>query len=326
MLANFSRHPKKYFSQINQFLFADAHHEQLGIFRFILCGTLFYMACFRQLNIDQLGIDSLIPRDLALNVFPDFYRPAVQWFFWPDAFVGPVHLLLIGLLFLATIGLTNRPLLILTWIIHQGILNRNYAILFGADVIGGLFLFYLSFTHCTEFFSVRNLIFKSKNKITSLIDTSGFLKNQQTAELHVNLSAVCFRLIQVQICTIYMYTGFEKLKGNTWWDGTALWTVFANPQFSQYDLKFLSQVPVLFAIGTFLSLIFEIYFPAMVINSKFRNFWLVSGVLFHVGIGVLLGLMTFSMVMLSTYVLFLDRQTIVNALPRWQFFPFQKAS
>ena len=81
-----------------------------------------------------------------------------------------------------------------------------------------------------------------------------------------------------------------------------------------------------FAIGTFLSLIFEIYFPAMVINPKFRKYWLISGVFFHVSIGLLLGLMTFSMVMLSTYVLFLDRAVIESVLQKLNFLGTRKAS
>ena len=280
-------------ARVEQFLFAKNNFLQLAVFRIILCGTLFYMACYRQLNMDQLGPESLIPRDSALSVFPDFYRPLVQWFFWPDAFVGPVHMILISLLFFATIGLINRPLLLLTWIIHQGILNRNYAILFGADVIGGLFLFYLCFTKSTEFFSVRSLIFKTLKK-----------SDTQVTDF---LSAVFFRIIQVQICTIYMYTGFEKLKGNSWWDGTALWTVFANPQFSQFDFKFLSQVPLFFAVSTFITLLFEIYFAPMVMNTRFRNAWLIMGLVFHLSIGILLGLMPFSLVMVSPYVLFLPK-------------------
>lgn len=304
--------------KLDQFLFAKNNFVQLAVFRILLCGTLFYIACYRQLNIDQLGAESLIPRDWALHVFPDFYRPVVQWFFWPDAYVGTVHMILISLLFLATIGLINRPLLLLTWIIHQGILNRNYAILFGADVIGGLFLFYLCFTKCTEHFSVRQLIFKSAEK-------PGFEKNNDD-NVSDFLSAIFFRIIQVQICTIYMYTGFEKLKGNTWWDGTALWTVFANPQFSQFDLKFLSQVPLFFAVSTFVSVVFEIYFAPMMMNDKYRPLWLWLGVLFHLSIGVLLGLMSFSMVMLSTYVLFLPRSTVLSAFNMKILSQFRKNS
>lgn len=296
-----------FWSGLQTFLFAKDFREQLGIFRFILCGTLFYMACYRQFNMDQLGVDSLIPRTMALQVFPDFYRPLVQWFFWPDAYVGFVHMILIILLFLATLGLTSRPLLLLTWILHQGILNRNYAILFGADVIGSLFLFYLCFTKCCDFFSVKNYFLKYPNE-------------EKTPTQQISISTVFVRLMQVQICTIYMYTGFEKLKGNTWWDGTALWTVFANPQFSQYDFTFLRRVPLFFAVGTFLSILFEIYFPAMMMNKSLRKYWLVAGILFHLGIGMLLGLMTFSFVMVSTYVLFIQSESVIFALEKVKLF------
>lgn len=298
-------------AKLEHFLFGHQHLQQLGVFRFILCGTLFYIACFRQLNIDQYGPLSLIPRDAALNIFPDYYRPFVQWFFWPDSMASAVHLGLIVLLFLGTIGLINRPLMLLTWIIHQGFLNRNYSMLFGADVIGGLFLFYLSFTKSCEFFSLKNVLVKKNNSAKT--------------NHNISLSAIFFRLMQVQICTIYMYTGFEKLKGTTWWDGTALWTVFANPQFSQFDLKFLSHFPIFFAVGTFVSIVFEIYFPAMMLNKKYRNAWLLLGVSFHLGIGILLGLMPFSMVMMATYVLFLPAEKLIYWIGCLNFNSFKKS-
>lgn len=306
MLDKFKKATNQIALKADQFLFCSPRNEQLGLFRFLLCGTLFYLAIFRQMNIDLLGVHSFIPRADALNIFPDFYRPLIQWFFWPDIYVSVVHITLIILLLLATLGLTNRPLLLITWILHQGILNRNYSMLFGADVIGGLFLFYLSFTKCTNYFSLKNIVFKNKS---SYIDCPIVNHN-------ISISSVFYRLMQFQICTIYMYTGFEKLKGATWWQGTALWTVFANPQFSQYDLKFLSHVPMLIAVATFMSLIFEIYFPAMMLNKAYRKYWLVLGLFFHLGIGLLLGLMTFSMIMLSTYILFLEADTIRKAVRR----------
>lgn len=275
-------------NQLKNFLFSNEPRPQLGLFRVLLCGNLFYIACWRHLDIEQLGPNALIPRDMALQVFPEFYRPWVQWFFWPDASVEYVHLILIGLLASATLGFSNRFFLFLTWVLHQGILNRNYAINFGADSIGGLFLFYLSFTNACEYYTLKA---KSSPKIS-------------------DLSSVVYRLIQIQICIIYSYTGFEKLKGTTWWDGTALWTVFANPQFSQFDLKWMSRFPWFFPFGTFLTVIFEIYFVAMVCHPKLRKYGLAIGVIFHLGIGFLLGLMPFSLVMLATYFLFLTREEL----------------
>lgn len=297
---------KKYKSMFTEFLFSDGHFERLGVFRFILCAVMFYIAVYRQLNVDQYGPDALISSERAFDVFSDFYRPYVKLFFWPDTWASRVHLLYITLLGLATVGLSNRPLMILTWVIAQGFIQRNFSILFGADVIGTLFLFYLGFTRCNEYFSVRRLF--SKKRVTY---NSKLWSDQ--------LSTVFFRLLQLQLFTIYAYTGFEKLKGNTWWDGTALWTVLVNPQFTSFDLLFLKDFPLFFAIGTFVTIIFEVYFWVMVSMKPTRALWLCLGVIFHMMIGILLGLMSFTVVMLATYVLFCYRtslrQFMEKALP-----------
>lgn len=282
---------------MNDFLFSEGHFERLGVFRFVLCGVMFYIACWRQLNVDQYGPSALIPAANAFDVFSDFYRPYFKLFFWPDELASTVHLLYIGLLALATMGLSNRPLMILTWVIAQGFIQRNFSVLFGADVIGTLFLFFLSFTRCNEYFSMRG--FFRKKRVTY---DPNFWSDQ--------LSTVFFRLLQLQLYTIYAYTGFEKLKGSTWWDGTALWTVLVNPQFTSFDLLFLKNFPLFFAVGTFITIIFEVYFWVFVSLKQTRFFWLCLGVLFHLMIGVLLGLMSFSLVMMSTYVLFSYRTNL----------------
>lgn len=285
--------------KINTFLFKNKSFEQLALTRIVLCGTLFFLACSRQLNMDQYGLDSIIPREKALSIYPEFYRPLFQYFFWPDTWAPVVHGFLIVLLLLATLGLSNRFLMLITWVISQGFINRNYSMLFGADLIGALFLFYLSFTLCHERYSFKTFFFKKHQ-----VDQS----NEENFSSLV--SSVFFRLMQFQIAVIYMYTGFEKLKGSTWWDGTALWTVFANPQFVSYDFIFLRNFPLFFTMGTFITLIFEIYFPAMILFKPARTIFLCLGVFFHTMIGVLLSLMPFSMIMISTYFLFLDQDDV----------------
>lgn len=294
---------KKLKIHFDQFLFQEAFTQQLGLFRFLLCATLLYIAIFRQLNVDQYGPHSLIPSNEAFNLFSDYYRPAFPLFFWSDEWASVVHLSYIGLLVLATLGFSNRILMIATWLIAQGFIQRNFSILFGADVIGTLLLFYLAFTRCHDSWSLKNLIFKSKK-------TEPIHPSDTFFEL---LSRIFVRLLQLQVMTIYVYTGFEKLKGNTWWDGTALWTVLVNPQFTSYNLVFLKSFPLFFAVGTFVTIIFEVYFAPMVSFKKTRPYWLMLGVFFHLMIGVLLGLMTFSMVMIASYVLFLD-SLVLNRL------------
>ncbi|AZZ36785.1 hypothetical protein CIK05_08275 [Bdellovibrio sp. qaytius] len=294
---------KKLKNMISDFLFGEGHFERLGVFRFLIFGVMFYIACYRQMNVDQYGPDALIPGSQAFDVFSDFYRPYVKLFFWPDQLASTVHIAYIALLALATVGLSNRPLMIFTWVIAQGFIQRNFSILFGADVIGTLFMFYLAFTRCNEYFSLRRMI--SKKRVTF----NPKLWSDQ-------LSTMFFRLLQIQLFTIYAYTGFEKLKGSTWWDGTALWTVLVNPQFTSFDLLFLKDFPIFFAVGTFVTIIFEVYFWVMVSNKKTRPLWLVMGVGFHLMIGVLLGLMSFSLVMISTYVLFVYRSNLRQCMEK----------
>lgn len=294
---------KKLRTGITNFLFGEGHFERLGLFRFLIFAVMFYIACYRQMNVDQYGPQALIPGAQALDVFSDFYKPYVKLFFWPDHLASTVHIFYIALLGLATLGLSNRPLMILTWVIAQGFIQRNFSILFGADVIGTLFMFYLSFTRCNEYFSLRRLI--SKKKVV-------FNPKSWSDQL----STMAFRLLQMQLFTIYVYTGFEKLKGSTWWDGTALWTVLVNPQFTSFDLLFLKDFPIFFAIGTFVTIIFEVYFWVMVSVKTTRPLWLALGVLFHLMIGVLLGLMSFSLVMISTYVLFVYRANLIQCLEK----------
>ena len=34
---------------------------------------------------------------------------------------------------------------------------------------------------------------------------------------------VATRLLQVHLCVIYMFGGLAKVRGETWWDGSAMW-------------------------------------------------------------------------------------------------------
>lgn len=303
-----SGHLEIYVKRFSAFLFASQRNESLGAMRILLGLVLLYLSIYRHFNIDQFMAGSIIPRDQALEMFPEFYKPWIQFFFWPDVLAPAFHLVLILLYVLMVLGLTNRILLFATWIIAQGFIQRNYSILFGADLIGNLLLFFLSFTSCSRWWSVRPLIFGYLTRTFSTLDRL-FKKlkwPRVISGLLDDLSHVAFRLLQIQICVIYAYTGLEKLKGLSWWDGTALWTVLANPQFTNYDLIWLRNFPIVFALGTFITIIFEVYFPVMVYMKKTRAIWLGLGVLFHLGIGFLLGLMPFSLVMLSTYFLFFD--------------------
>lgn len=288
----------------NHFWFAGRDLRGLAAMRILLAGTLFFLYLLRGFyNLSYFTPESMVPRDQALTLFHDFMRPPFGWFFWPDSLAPWAHALLVLLLFLITFGVAVRPMIFLAWVLQWGFIQRNYSVVFGADVISAIFMLYLSGTHCCEKWTLKNwLKQKLGQKIRPEKDISEDL-----------LSSLCFRLIQIQIAVIYAYTGFEKLKGSTWWDGTALWNVFANTQMVVFDLSFMSSFPLVIALVTFSTLIFEIYWPMAVITGL-RPLWLFFGLGFHLGIGALMNLWAFSFVMLSTYFLFVDFDVIGKRL------------
>lgn len=280
---------KKLWAFWDQFWFAPQNLLGLAAMRIVLCGTLFYLYVIRMFNLSYYNDSSWIPKSMALEVMTELYRPLFLWCFWPDSMNFFMHLLLVISLGLLTMGFGNRWLMAVAWIINAGFIQRNYSVNFGADIIASLFLFYMSFANSCERLSLLNLLTKKKIFASSDI-----------------LSSVMIRMMQVQISVIYAYTGWEKLKGGSWWDGTALWSVMANPQMTTMDFSFLRSVWWVMPIVAYMTVIFEIYFPVMVAWSKTRNLWLIVGFLFHTGIGVFMGLGPFATVMMSTYFLFIN--------------------
>ena len=274
----------------NKFWFSPKDLRPLAAMRILMCGTLLYTYIIRGLfNMNYFNGHWMVPREQALDLLQEMTRPPFAWFFWPDSWAGQVHFIFVVLLLLITLGLAVRPIIFLTWILHIGFLHRNYAVVYGADLIGSVFLLYLSGTQCCDAWTLKTRLFKWKEKITS----------------NDLLNSVAYRVIQIQIMIIYAFTGFEKLKGTSWWDGTALWSVFGNTQIVIFDMSFMRRFPLFIAVLTFTTILYEIYWPAAVL-TKARKPWLVIGVVFHIGICLLMNIWAFSFVMLATYFLFLN--------------------
>lgn len=301
---------KSFFNWWDQFWFAPKDLIGLSCMRVVLYGTFFYMYLFRSLNLSLFNESGMVPRDRALEIMPDFYRGFFAWFsLWPDSSVAVVHLIYLVLLFCLLLGVFPRFLGIFAWIIHVGFIQRNYSAIFGADYIGGIFILYLSFTKSDQYFSV--LAFFKRKKISYQRKINPSNKNFLTEDL---LSSVFYRIIQIHIAVIYAYTGLEKLKGSSWWDGTAIWTVLANSQIAIADFTFVRSLPLVVWVLTTMTVVFEIYFPAAILSRKLREPWLLLGVFFHIGIGLTLGLFSFSLIMMSTYFVLLQPERIRAAL------------
>lgn len=114
------------------------------------------------------------------------------------------------------------------------------------------------------------------------------------------------RLLRFQVALIYFWSGISKLLNASWRDGSALHYVIANEQFRRLAWTPPGSFEPPLAVLTYLTLAWELAFPFLLLHRRGRRFALASGVALHSGMAVILELGPFSLVMLASYLAFLD--------------------
>jgi hypothetical protein len=261
------------------------------------------------------------------------------WFHVTDpAAMAAVHGVVLVLIALFTAGVCTRVTGVLTWLAVIGYIHRTNQILFGMDTMMNVLLVYLVVGDSGRALSVDRLVARYRATRASLarsgkIDaaTRAFLDRPPPSP-GANLGV---RLIQVHFCFIYMAAGLSKLQGGAWWTGSAFWDVMVNPEFTlmryewfeNFVRRLASWKPAyhtITALGVWFTWGLEISFPFLV-WTRLRPLFVWMGVLLHAGIGVLMGLNIFELLMMVMLLVFLppgvirDRLRGGPGLPRLRF-------
>ncbi len=293
----------------DQFWFKPVDAFPLACFRFCLCSILFIMYSIRFFDIRVFFYESGLLSSTSAKIFQKMETEYVLHFILSsDAWLYVCHLALLIILLLMALGIGNRLLAIAAFFLHLVFIQRNPSIVYGVDSTTTFWLFYLMFTKVHGQMQWLNY-FISKRKTGLVADRK---------ERAVWWNQVAMRLIQIQLCVIYFFSGLNKLKGQSWWEGTALWEALSFYDLAIIDFSFLLKVPALAALLTWFTLLFELYFPVLIWTPKLRNTLLVMGVFVHAFIAVFMGLYFFSLIMLSAYILFISPQTLKNWVARLQ--------
>ncbi|MDQ2864770.1 MAG: hypothetical protein M3R51_00945, partial [Candidatus Eremiobacteraeota bacterium] len=114
------------------------------------------------------------------------------------------------------------------------------------------------------------------------------------------LHNVCRFLIFWQICMIYVWAVFWKLSGSAWRDGTAMSYVLHIERFQVHAAlsNLIAGNGLAAAVLTYGILIFQSAFPICMWIRAMKPIIVLIGIALHVGIGVMLGLVSFSYVMI----------------------------
>jgi len=184
-----------------------------------------------------------------------------------------------GSLLSLALGFCARLSAFLAWGLHLSVVTSGFASFYGVDQLANTFLFYL-------------FVFPSGR---------------------ASIPVGCLRVMQIHLCVIYLAAGLFKAMGRQWWNGEAIWQAVSQPAFSTFDLRWLAQDPWIPMLAGWATLVVEIGYTFLIWPRRTRTAWCIATIGLHVGLGVFMGLVFFSSVMiLLTCCLFLIPEEAVS--------------
>jgi len=207
--------------------------------------------------------------------------------------------LIVSLLFAAGLFVRVTPLLffVLTWSLYQ----RNAFALDGGDNLLLILTIYLMFADLSAL-SLDRLLFGPRRE-KNFAWLSGMLHN----------FAVTACLLQLAI--LYFDAGFYKIQGHVWSSGTAIYYIlrsnlFALPGWGDYIWRSAALV----TIGTYGTILFEIMHPFLMWHRRLKYLIFSGAVVLHAGIGLLMGLVWFSLTMIGAHAILFDDDEYLRLL------------
>lgn len=215
--------------------------------------------------------------------------------------IGFSALLVLVILFL--VGFQTRIVTVLLLVMLVSLQSNNGYVLNGGDTLYRITLVFLVFANLGQHWSVdawirqRRSEDRARRAFASLVPT--YARN---AAHNAALVLCCF-----QIIVVYSVSGIWKLKGDDWPSGEALFYALRLDVFMVYPAvnELLWQSSLVIYVATFIALWTQTLFPFAVMWRPTRIFVLVALVFMHLGIAVLLGLWSFSLVMIALDMLFI---------------------
>jgi Vitamin K-dependent gamma-carboxylase len=275
----------------NRFFFEPIPANSLGLFRIayscVLLATLAQLAPDALVWYGSQGVLSLdnaasVLQGTRLNLFyvlPETNAVVIGFFIFFA--MAAVSLL---------VGFRTRVASVIVWACLVSLHHRNVYVLNAGDHLLRTLSFFLMFAPAGKAYSVDR-----------------WLAIRRGASPDVPLiPAWSQRLLQIQVCVMYLDSVAWKLTGKEWIDGTAVYYITHLDEFRRFA------VPAFFAtlwfsrVATWGALAVEFAMGTLVWIRPIRRYVLLSGVLLHLGLEYSMNIPFFQWAVLATYVLFLD--------------------
>ncbi len=214
-----------------------------------------------------------------------------------------------------TLGLFSRVAAVMVWAGHLSYVQRAWTIFYGLDTMLAIALLYLMIAPSGATLSLDRLFSRYRAGRRAAREGRPIAEPELQPSILANLAT---RLFQVHLCVIYACAGLAKLRGETWWNGYAIYIAIMTPELNPHDMGWMvSRDPaydwvwqLISSTGIVLTLFTEIGFPFLVWNTKMRPFMLFMAMGMHFHIGIFMGLGTFQMTMIAMLLAFVSPATL----------------
>ncbi|NOQ70814.1 MAG: hypothetical protein GQ574_02365 [Crocinitomix sp.] len=200
---------------------------------------------------------------------------------------GQIALIVSGLL-----NFLPRLTAVLLYFVTANLFIKGYLMFTGGEALISILLFYLMFISNSSRKQVEN-------RVTVFPEFQNVLNN------------TFYWVILIQICVLYFFSDLYKLMDPYWLNGEALMHISKVEAFSGPAMRAIfADNPTISMFGTYIVLLYQGLFPLLVWFKRIKIPFLAIGVLLHVGIAIGMGIFTFGVLMILTYLLFLDQRHI----------------
>jgi hypothetical protein len=176
-------------------------------------------------------------------------------------------------------GVACRFSAVLAWFLHLCAAKSGEFVSYGVDNFMTIGLFYLMLSPLPDRYSLDWRLRKSRSRDPQLL---GFWR----------------RVLQLHLCIIYFFSGLAKCLGSGWWDGSNIWRALIRPPFDLIDPEILVRWNYLFPVAGIFICLLEIGYPVLIWNNRTRKIWLIGICAMHVGIGIMMGMYLFALIMI----------------------------
>lgn len=247
----------------------------------VFCKTLVVYVLLRMLT--NWSVSSHVAAQKLFDLPTAFMAKIV---FWPSFWAMEHHSVFYGVGFMVLVVILFLPWnyigAIFFFVFALNLYRLNYAISNGSDMIVSMLAFW----------SIGMAMRPAWN-------------GKSGSEVQCTMCTLAVILCQLQVAGIYFVSGWDKLMNGVWRSGEAFaYIQHYDPLFNPAFTSLLESTHIQW-ICSWLTIVFELAFAALVWFSRTRNYILMLGVLFHFVIIVMLSLPEFGLVMILSYLIFL---------------------